>query len=525
MDRNITLFDTTLRDGTQMEGFNLSLHDKLQLTVKLDSFGIDYIEGGWPGSNDKDIEYFHEVQSLNITHAKITAFGSTRRVKLKAKDDQNLKALVDAATDAVIIFGKTWSLHVKEVLRTSLSNNILMIKDSLEFLKDKTRGELLYDAEHFFDGYKSNPDYAIETLKAAEQGGAEIIVLCDTNGGCMPWEIGAIIETVKKEISVPLGIHTHNDSGLAIAGTLEAVQQGIRHVQGTVNGVGERTGNADLCSLIPIFQAKLGYRCVRSSKLEKLVDLSRFVYELANTIPPDHQPFVGRCAFSHKGGVHVNAVLKNPKTYEHIDPCIIGNIRQTPVSELSGRSNILARLKKYRLEKKPEKVKEILKMLQQRENEGYQFEAANASFELLTRRILDIDKHYFSLEGFRVIVEKRNEEPVTEATIKIKVGDKTHLTAAEGDGPVNALDLALRKALEAFYPQLRGMHLTDYKVRVINASEATAARVRVVIESSFKNETWGTVGVSENLIEASWIALVDSINYMLLTRNVKEAKK
>jgi len=522
MNKKIYILDTTLRDGTQMAGFDLSLHDKLLITEKLDEFGIDYIEAGWPGSNDKDIEYFKRAADLNLKHARITAFGSTRRADRNVEDDPNIKALIQAHTNAIVIFGKTWDLHVKEALRTSLETNLEMIRDSLAYLKEQTECGLIYDAEHFFDGYKANPKYAIETIKAAEKGGAEHIVLCDTNGGSMPWEIGKITEEIGEHISVPLGIHAHNDSGLAAANTVEGVRSGAVHVHGTINGVGERTGNADICTVIGILQVKLGYECIPPDNLESLVEISRFIYEIANTIPHDSQPFVGKNAFTHKGGVHVNAVLKNPHTYEHIDPETVGNARYIPVSELSGRSNILNRLKKYDLEDKPEEIKKILKEIQKNESIGYQYEAANASFEILTRKILNMDKSFFDLEGFRVIVEKRNGNPVTEATIKIKVGEKTHLTAAEGDGPVNALDLALRKALEIFYPELKHMHLTDYKVRVINATAATAARVRVVIESAYKEDIWSTVGVSENLIEASWIALVDSINYMLMKYNIKE---
>jgi len=522
MGRKISLLDTTLRDGTQMVGFDLSLHDKLVVTRKLDEFGIDYIEGGWPGSNDKDVEYFRAVRDLERTHAKVTAFGSTRRAKLAVEDDPNIRALVEAEADAVIIFGKSWTLHVTEGLRTTLERNLEMIADSVAYLKEQTKREVLYDAEHFFDGYKEDPEYALETIRAAERSGAACIVLCDTNGGTMPWEIEEIVKQAREHVSVPLGIHAHNDAGMGVANTLAAVRAGAVHVQGTINGVGERTGNADLCSVIPNLQVKLGYECIPPAKLSSLVEISRFLYEIANTIPVDSQPFVGKNAFAHKGGVHVNAVVKNPRTYEHIDPETVGNTRRIPVSELSGRSNILERLKQYNLEDRPEKVKEILRRVQKNESLGYQYEAANASFELLTKKILGEDRSFFSLEGFRVIVEKRNGNVITEATVKIKVGEKTHLTAAEGDGPVNALDIALRKALEKFYPELRHMHLTDYKVRVINASAATAARVRVVIESAYKSDVWGTVGVSENLIEASWIALVDSINYMLMKYDIKE---
>ncbi len=526
MSKKITLFDTTLRDGTQMEGFNLSLHDKLLVAEKLDSFGIDYIEGGWPGSNNKDVGFFREVRKLSLKHSKVTAFGSTRRANLKPEEDPNIQALVEAESDAVIIFGKSWDLHVKDVLKTSLSNNLRMIEDSLAYLNKHTKGEVLYDAEHYFDGYKADPEYAIQTLKAAEAGGARCLVLCDSNGGSMPWEIREIVTETMKHVSTPLGIHTHNDCALAVANTLEAVQAGVRHIQGTINGVGERCGNADLIASIADLQSKLGYSCVSKKKLRGLVELSRFVYEIANTFPTDHQPFVGRSAFAHKGGVHGNAVLKNSRTYEHIEPEVVGNTRNITVSELAGKANILMNLRKYRLEEKPDKLKEIIKTLQDKEHEGYQYEVAGASFELLARRILGLNRHYFDLEGFRVIVEKRNGEPITEATIKIKVGEETQLMAAEGDGPVHALDQALRKALERFYPVLMKMHLTDYKVRVINATEATAASVRVVIESEYGKDEWGTVGVSENLIEASWIALVDSITYMLTKyHNTKKEKK
>ncbi|MFH1706843.1 MAG: citramalate synthase [Planctomycetota bacterium] len=512
----IVIFDSTLRDGTQMEGFVLSLHDKLAITRLLDSYGVDYIEGGWPGSNDKDAEYFRTVRDLKLRHARVTAFGSTRRAKLTPKEDANLRALVAAKSDAVIIFGKAWDLHVTAALNTTLDNNLLMIRESLAYLREHTHGQVMYDAEHYFDGYKANPDYALRSLAAAAEGGAEALVLCDTNGGSMPWEIFDIVTATRAAIKVPIGIHCHNDGAMAVANTLEAVKAGVRHVQGTINGVGERIGNADLVSIIINLQAKLGYRCLPAGKLEKITALSRAVYEIANMIPPENQPFVGRHAFAHKGGVHVSAVMKDPRTYEHIAPGLIGNERSMPISELSGRANILARMQGYKLEEQPEKVQAILQAVQKNEHEGYQYEAAHASFELLTRRILGKDRPFFALEGFRVIVEKRDERPVTVATVKVKVGDQVQLMAAEGDGPVNALDTALRQALERFYPVLGHMRLTDFKVRVINASAATAAKVRVIIASQYKDSAWGTVGVSENLIEASWIALVDSINFMLL---------
>ena len=396
MSKKIYLLDTTLRDGTQMAGFDLSLHDKLLITEKLDAFGIDYIEGGWPGSNDKDKEYFRKARDLTLNHAKITAFGSTRKAKLNVANDPNLSALIEAETDAVVVFGKSWDLHVKEALRTSLEINLKMITESFSYLKEHGDSELMFDAEHFFDGYKENPEYAVQTLQAAEQGGAECIVLCDTNGGCMPWEIRDIMKEIHDAVSVPLGIHTHNDAGMAAANTVTAVKNGAVHVHGTINGVGERTGNADLCTVIGTLQAKLGYTCVPDSNLESLVEISRFFYEIANTIPQDSQPFVGKNAFAHKGGVHVSGVSKNPRTYEHIDPETVGNTRHIPISELSGRSNVLNRLKEYHLEDKPEKITTILEAIQKNESLGYQYEAAHASFEILTRKILDIDISYYS---------------------------------------------------------------------------------------------------------------------------------
>jgi 2-isopropylmalate synthase len=519
----IAVYDTTLRDGTQGAGIALSAQDKLRIAARLDEFGVAYIEGGWPGSNPKDLEFFQAARARAWQHARITAFGSTRRAGIPAEQDENLRLMLAAGTPAVAVFGKSWDLHVREALRTTLDENVKMIEDSVRYLK-QSGVEVVYDAEHFFDGWKAEAAYALATLAAAERAGADVIVLCDTNGGCLPEEIRAGVEAAGARVARPLGIHTHNDGGLAVANTLAAAAAGAVHVQGTINGLGERCGNADLVTLIPTLQLKLGCACVPPASLLRLGELSRFVSELANLAPDDYHPFVGKNAFAHKGGVHVSAVMAQPRTYEHIPPEAVGNERRVVVSDLSGRGNVLYKAAEMGLDlsrDRPE-VREILEQLKQLEHAGYQFEGAEASFELLVRRTLGHHRPAFVLKSLRVTVEKRGRgDAAAEASIRVAVDGQEEHTAAEGNGPVHALDRALRKALERFYPQIGRVRLIDYKVRVLNDEAATAAKVRVLIQSTDGVRTWGTVGVSENVVEASWQALVDSLEYVLLPSPVE----
>ena len=527
MAKSVKIYDTTLRDGQQAEGVTYSVEDKLRITLKLDELGVHYVEGGWPGSNPKDIAYFEKVRSLNLKNVKIAAFGSTRRAKISASQDYNLQMLVKAETPVITIFGKSWDLHVKDALRVSLEENLAMIRDSVTYLKKQGR-EVVYDAEHFFDGYKCNPDYALKTLKAAAEAGADIITLCDTNGGSMPYFIREAIMTIKQTISTPIGIHPHNDSGLGIANALIAVESGAVQVQGTINGFGERCGNADLIPIIANLKLKYGINCISDSQLKNLANVSRFVAETANMIPNEKQPYVGASAFAHKGGIHVSAVERNPLTYEHVDPAQVGNIRRILVSDQSGKSNVLFKAKELGidLDKDDPLAKEILTHIKELEHKGYEYEGADGSFDLLIQKALGKHRKFFKLGGFRVIVEKREDNTMfSEATIKVTVDGKQEHTAADGDGPVNALDGALRKALIPFYPQLKDIKLTDYKVRIINPKSGTAAKVRVLIESTDTNTTWSTVGVHENIIEASWQALVDSVEYKLLTNEQQRRKK
>jgi 2-isopropylmalate synthase len=524
----ILLYDTTLRDGTQGENISFSAKEKIKIAKTLDDFGIHYIEGGWPGSNPRDMEFFDLAQRNKFENARITAFGSTRKPRIDPSDDPNLKALLEANTPSVTIFGKTWDLHVQKVMSNTLEENLAMISESVEYLKNADR-EVIYDAEHFFDGYKANPDYALKTLIAAMNAGAEFIVLCDTNGGTLPVEITSIIETVQKTLStqynakenslpVKIGIHTHNDSGLAVANTIQAVQSGAIMVQGTINGYGERCGNADLTSIIPILQFKMNRSCVSAENMEKLRSLSRFVSETANMIPLKTRPFVGESAFAHKGGIHVSAIMKVSKAYEHMDPELVGNRRRVLVSDLSGKSNIEYKAKELGIElggngyDSRKIVTEIKKM----EQEGYQFDTANGSFKILLEKFTEQFEPLFELKSFRVAIEKDADLPCSAyATIKISVRGHDEITAAEGDGPVSALDNALRKALDKFYPDLDAMRLIDFKVRVIDGRKGTAARVRVSIESRDNDHIWSTIGVSEDIIEASWQALADSFQYKL----------
>ncbi|MGC8685591.1 MAG: citramalate synthase [bacterium] len=518
VSQNIEIYDTVLRDGSQSERVNFSVEDKLRILNALDDIGFTYVEGGWPGSNPRDIEFFKKASGIKLKKTRLTAFGSTRKKGIPATKDPNLKAIVHSGVEYATIFGKSWDLHVKDALRISLEENLDLIFDSVRFLKKHMKG-VIYDAEHFFDGFKNNRDYAIKTILAAEQAGADRIVLADTNGGTLPWEIEQIIESVKEIINVDkLGVHLHNDSDTAVASSLLAVKHGVRHIQGTINGYGERCGNANLCSIIPPLQLKMGYN-VLGENLKRLKELSRFVDELANLPPNQYLPYVGDSAFAHKGGVHVDAILKNTKTYEHINPELVGNTRRILVSDLSGKANVLMKSKELGIKLDSDTdASRIVKTIKELENKGYQYEAAEASLELLINKSLNRHKKFFRLVGFRVIDEKRKEDepPIAEATIMLEVDGKLEHTAAMGNGPVNALDNALRKALEKFYPELRNVKLLDFKVRVISSGEGTAASVRVLIESGDGVNRWGTVGVSENIIEASWIALVDSINYRLL---------
>lgn len=525
------VYDTTLRDGAQREGVSFSVGDKIQIVKLLDELGIDYVEGGWPGSNPKDMEFFARLKEVTLRHSKITAFGSTRRAGIKVNSDANVLALLEANTPVVAVVGKSWDFHVTHALGTTLNENLAMIADTISFLK--SRGlEVIYDAEHFFDGYLNNPAYALETLRAAVQSGADTLVLCDTNGGTMPLEVQRIILEVRKEFSVPLGIHAHNDCGMAIANSIIALQSGATHVQGTINGYGERCGNADLCAIIANMHFKLKIDKFRSEQLKSLTRISKVVAELANMIPQDGQPYVGRNAFTHKGGIHVDAVVKHSQTYEHADPEAVGNKRRILISELSGKSNILFKVKENDIKlikNYPEAIK-VLNILKKMEHEGYQFEGAEGSFELLIWKTLKTYKPLFKLEAFRLIMDKerRGSDLYVEAIIKLKVGDRIVHTAAEGNGPVNAMDNALRKALEEIYPQISAIKLVDYKVRVLDGKDGTGAKVRVLITSQNGNKRWGTVGVSENIIEASWIALVDSIEYGLLCKqneSVDDIKK
>ncbi|UCD11680.1 MAG: citramalate synthase [Nitrospinaceae bacterium] len=521
----IRLYDTTLRDGSQSEDITFTVEDKIRIAHKLDELGMHYIEGGWPGSNPRDIEFFKRAGRVSFQQAKIAAFGSTRYPEKKVEDDPNIQHLLKAETAAVTIFGKSWDLHVREALSTNQDENLRMIADSLTYLKNHC-GEVLFDAEHFFDGYKSNPEYAVKVIQEAEAAGADWVVLCDTNGGSLPSEITAIINAISGKVRVPLGIHTHNDSELAVANALAAVQAGARQVQGTINGIGERCGNANLISIIPNLRIKLGLGCVTDGQMRRLKEVSSFVDELANKAHWNHQPYVGQSAFAHKGGVHVSAIQKNRQTYEHIEPEIVGNQRRILVSDLSGKGNILYKAKEYGIDVNGNdpKVRKILDTLKNSEKLGYQYEGAEGSFELLMRDALGEKEVYFEFLGFRVIVEKRqgDAEPISEATVKIAVNGVQEVTAAEGTGPVNALDKAIKKALIKFYPELADVHLFDYKVRILDEKKGTRANIRVLIESGDKHKKWGTVGVSENIIEASWQALVDSIEYKL---NAFEKKK
>ncbi|MBN2589965.1 MAG: citramalate synthase [Sedimentisphaerales bacterium] len=512
----IQLYDTTLRDGMQAEGVSFSLEDKLLIAKSLDKLGLDYIEGGYAASNAKEMKFFEEVAKLGLKHSKIAAFGNTRKAKSTVEDDRSLNAMLACKTHAATLVAKTWDLHVKDVLNCSLDENLKICSESVEYLK-KHGLEVIFDAEHFFDGYKNNPEFAMKVLEAGANAGATALVLCETNGGCLPIEVYEITKKVCEQFSgLTIGIHTHNDTDCATANSLAAVRAGARHVQGTINGLGERCGNANLCILAPNLALKLGYDVLDSEKLKTLTEVSRSIFEIANITPIMSMPYVGESAFAHKGGLHIDALRKNKKTYEHISPELVGNERRFLISELSGRSTVLGKLEKAKITEDKQLASDILNRVQDLENQGYQFESADASFDLLVKKVMGTYKTHFELIKYYVNTEKRaSGEIVTEATIKLRIGDKTEHVVGDGDGPVNALDAALRKALKNSYPTIKDLHLIDYKVRVVNAKAGTAARVRVIIESRDKNSIWGTVGVSENIIEASWQALVDSVEYKL----------
>ena len=540
---NIAIYDTTLRDGSQSEEIHLSTADKIRIARKLDDLGIGYIEGGWPGSNPTDMSFFKEIKNYELKNAKVAAFGSTHMAKSSPETDKNLQALVAAETEVITIFGKSWDIHVEEALRTTLDHNLEIIHNSLAFLRSKTT-ELIFDAEHFFDGFKANKEFAMACLDRAVQAGADALILCDTNGGALPHEVGEIVALVRKAFpETVLGIHAHNDGELAVANSLQAVQSGATHIQGTINGYGERCGNANLCSIIPNLEIKMGIPCLPEGCVSKLTSVSHVLSEIANVRSFHRQPFVGKSAFAHKGGVHVSAVQKNPKTYEHIQPELVGNKQRILLSDLAGQSNILFKAKRYGfdLDKNDPFVLELLSELKNRENKGYEFSAAEASFELLLNRVMGRSRDYFKIIAFRVFDTQRREDdaPFTEATVMVKVGGMIEHTAATGMGPVNALDNALRKALQRFYPNIATMHLVDFKVRVLwdlknddGQFAGTASQVRVLIESRDQNTQWVTVGVHYNILEASRQALEDSVNYKLfkddqakLTRAIRERDK
>ncbi|MGE5550387.1 MAG: citramalate synthase [Bacteroidota bacterium] len=520
----VYIYDTTLRDGTQGEGVFFSVEDKIRVLRRLDELGLDYVEGGWPGANPRDLEFFAEARKVALKHTRLTAFGSTRRAQNKPEDDPVLANLLAAGTQAVAIFGKSWHLHVAEVLRIQPEENLALIEDSVAFLKSHGR-EVIYDAEHFFDGYADDPDYALATLASAARGGADWIVLCDTNGGTLPLAALAAVEHARKAVPVPLGIHVHNDCGMAAAISVLATGAGVTQIQGTFNGYGERCGNANLCTIVPTLVLKMGLECAVAPHLSRLTENSRFISELVNLHHDERQPYVGASSFAHKAGMHVDAMRKNHRTLEHVSPEAVGNSRRILLSDQASRSSILEKAEERfpGLTKDTPEVAALTEQLKELEYLGYQFEAAEASFELLMSKAFREYAKAFTLKGFRIIVEKHGDQPVfSEATIKVIVDGVEELTAAEGDGPVNALDGAIRKALVRFYPEIADVSLVDYKVRVLEENRGTAAKVRVLIQSSDGHEDWGTVGVSENLIEASWQALVDSLEYYI--EHVKQKK-
>lgn len=525
----VELYDTTLRDGAQQEGISLSVEDKIKVTLKLDEIGIHYIEGGWPGANPKDEEFFQKAQELRLNHAKLVAFGSTRRAKGKAQEDPVLLSLLQAGTPVITLVGKSWDLHVTEVLETTLEENLEMIADSIRFLKSKGR-EVFFDAEHFFDGYKANPEYALQTLKVAESAGADCVILCDTNGGTLPQQVSEVIPTITRHLSTALGIHAHNDADTAVATSLAAIQSGATQVQGTINGYGERCGNANLLSVIADLQLKMGLSCITEDQLARLTEVSRFVSEIVNIPSNDVQPYVGINAFTHKAGLHASAVAKVNLSYEHVPPGVVGNARQVLISEMAGRSNVAFKLRELGLDTQVtrEQIPQLIQVIKERENQGFQYEIAEASFELLARRCIPGYTPPFELVDYMVLVEKhrRSESDdigtgvLAEATVKVRLGSGIAHTAGQGNGPVNALDSALRQALLEEYPELEKVKLLDYRVRVVNQAGGTGAVVRVIIESTDGEEVWHTVGASGNIIEASWMALADALEFWLARRGL-----
>jgi len=518
----IQTYDTTLRDGTQREGISLSCADKLRIACKLDELGVAFIEGGWPGSNPKDAEFFERAQDIEWRTALVAAFGSTCRAQGGPEDDANIQALLDARTPVCTVVGKSWTLHVADVLRTTLDDNLRMIEQSLAYLRAQGR-RVIYDAEHFFDGYKADPAYALETLKAAVRGGAETVVLCDTNGGALPWETVEIVRAVKVALDHPLGIHAHNDSECAVAISLAAVREGVIQVQGTINGYGERCGNANLCAIIPDLELKLGLHCLPEGHLPKLHEVAHFVAEVANLAPDEHMAYVGNSAFAHKGGIHVAAMRRNGYSYQHVDPTLVGNQQRVVVSELSGRGNLLSKAEEYGLDVNGgSEVADVLSEIKTLEAQGFSFEAAEASVAMMMQRQQPDYTPPFELIDFSVNVEHRRGRGIfAEATVKVRVDGEVQHTAAEGNGPVNALDMALRKALISHYPDIANFHLADYKVRILNSDSGTAATTRVLIDTQNGTKRWSTVGASANIIEASWRALADAVEYGLTMKETK----
>ena len=520
---HLDIYDCTLRDGTQREGLSLSADDKLKIARKLDELGVAYIEGGYPSSNPKDAAFFQQVRGLTWQHATICAFGMTRRKGTHAHDDATLKALLNAGTRVITIVGKSWDMHVEKVLETTLEENLAMIADTVAYLRQQGR-TVFYDAEHFFDGMQANRDYALATVRGAASAGAQVVILCDSNGGRLPQDITAGVNAAAGAISTPLGIHTHNDGDLASANTLAGVDAGCVQVQGTINGYGERCGNANLCSVIPMLELKRGHSCLPAGRLAHLTEVSHFVAELANLPPDTHLPYVGQSAFAHKGGMHIDAIAKSEQSYQHIDPALVGNAKRILISELAGKGSVVQKVSEYGLTRRtPAEASQMIAQIKDLEHRGFQFEGAEASFELILRRSEPSYVAPFRLLDFTVLVEKRHDHRtnnmIVEATVKLRVGEQIMHTAAEGNGPVNALDAAMRKALLAFYPQLAHVTLTDYKVRILDGDAGTSAVVRVLITSHDGQRTWNTVGSSPNIIEASWLALADSLEYALLAAN------
>lgn len=521
-NNKIYIYDSTLRDGAQALGISFTVEDKLKIVKKLDQLGVDYIEAGNPSSNPKDLEFFERVMKLKLTTSKIIAFGATRRANIKVEEDTNIQSLLNAGTSAVAVFGKSWDFQVTDILKTTLDENVKMIYDTIKYFKQNGK-TVVYDAEHFFDGYDANPEYAMTTLQTAYEAGADAICLCDTKGASLPSHIGKVTKLVCEKIGCSIGIHCHNDNGMAVAGSISAVEAGAVQVQGTINGFGERCGNANLCTIIPNLQLRMGYQCIPDESMEKLTPIARYVSEVANIIHDERAPFVGNCAFAHKAGMHADAVYKNTSAYELINPSAVGNQRNILMSEVAGRSAVMSIINSVDsniTKDSPETIK-IIERLKELEYEGYQYEGAESSFELVIRKILGKYKPFFELVEFKVIVDEPTVNCVnSSAMIKIRVGEQDEITAAEGDGPVNALDSALRKALERFYPQIAEIKLTDYKVRVLDSNNATASKVRVLIETTDGKDVWTTVGVSTDIIEASWRALVDSVEHKLIKEDL-----